>query len=173
MKLFWGMSREELIQVEEGSPDPEISRGDTLMYHSELLGEKTLTAYTFASDKLVRAKYMLTKYFSPEAQRLLSPAMPPKEPPMEECFRDFDTLEKAIMAEHGEPDATTHYGHPDRTDVNELEFEIMANAIRSGQSSWYSEWKTKDTLIILLLRGEGGEIKLEIGFGSVELDDQR
>ena len=34
------------------------------MYHSEVLGEKALTAYTFASNKLIRAKYMLSKVFS-------------------------------------------------------------------------------------------------------------
>jgi hypothetical protein len=172
MKLLWGMSQEELMQGEKGLPDPEISKGDTLMYHSEVLGEKALTAYTFASNKLIRAKYMLSKYFSPDAQRLLYPSMPPKQPTLGECFRDFEKFEKALMAEHGEPDSTTHYGHPDRTDVNELELEIMANAIRRGQTSWYSEWKTKDTLIILLLRGEGGEMKFEIGFKSVELSDQ-
>jgi hypothetical protein len=37
MKLVWGMSQEELMQAEKGSPDPEISKGDTLMYHSEIL----------------------------------------------------------------------------------------------------------------------------------------
>ena len=112
MKLFRGMSQEELMQAEKGSPDAEISKGDTLMYHSEVLGEKALAACTFASNKLIRAEYMLSKYFSPDAQRLLYPSMLPKQPTLEECFCDFDNFEKAIMAEHGEPDATTHYGHP-------------------------------------------------------------
>jgi len=54
--------------------------------------------------------------------------------------------------------------HPDRTSVNVLELIILENAIRMGQTSWYSKWKTKRTLIILLLSGEAEEMKLEIGF---------
>jgi hypothetical protein len=52
-----------------------------------------------------------------------------------------------------------------------LDLEIIANAIHSGQISWYSEWRTKDTLINLLLRGEEGEMKFETGFQSVDLSD--
>src|SRR4030042_6115822 len=99
MKLLWGISQEELMQAEKGLPDPEISKGDTLMYHSEVSGEKALTAYTFASNKLIRAKYMLSKYFPPDAQRLLYPSIPPKQPKVGECFRDFEKFEKALMAE--------------------------------------------------------------------------
>ena len=153
-------------------PDPEISKRDTLMYHSEVLGEKALTAYIFASNKLIRAKYMLSKYFPPDAQRLLYPSLPPKTPSLGECFRDFEKFEKAIIAEHGKPYSTTHHGHPDRTEVNVLELIILENAIRSGQTSWYSKWKTKDTLIILLLRGEAEEMKFEIGFKRIDLSDQ-
>ena len=172
MKLVWGMSQEELMQAEKGLPDPEISKGGTLMYHSEILGEKALTAYTFASNKLIRAKHMFSKYFPPDAQRLLYPSLPPKTPLLGECFRDFEKFGKAIMAEHGKPYSTTHHEFPDRNEADVLGLIIEENAIRSGQTSWYSQWKTKDTLIILLLRGEAEEMKFEIGFKSADLSDQ-
>jgi len=41
-----------------------------------------------------------------------------------------------------------------------------------GQTSWYSKWETKQTLIILLLRGETEEMKFEIGFKRIDLSDQ-
>jgi len=172
MTLVWGMSQEELIKSGKGLPDPEISKIDTLLYHSKVLGEKVLTAYIFASNKLIRAKYMLSKYFPPDAQRLLYPSLPPQTPLLGECFRDFEKFEKAIRAEHGEPYSTTDHGHPDRTSVNVLELIILENAIRRGQTSWHSKWKTKHTLIILLLRGESEEMKFEIGFKRIDLSDQ-
>ena len=173
MTLVWGMSQEELIKSGKGLPDPEISKRDTLLYHSKVLGEKALTAYIFASKKLIRAKYMLSKYFPPDAQLLLYPSLPPRTPSLGEHFRDFDKFEKAIIADRGEPYSTTHYGHPDRTEVNVLGLIILENAVRSGQTSWHSKWRTKDTLIILLLRGEEGEMKFEIGFKEIELSDQK
>jgi hypothetical protein len=103
MKLIWGISQEELIKSGEGLPDPEISKRDTLLYHSEVLGEKALIAYIFASNKLIRAKCMLSKYFLPDAQRLLYPSLPPKIPPLGECFRDFEKFEKAIIVKYGKP----------------------------------------------------------------------
>jgi len=172
MKLFWGMSQEELIKSGKGLPDPEISKRDTLLYHSKVLGEKALTAYIFTSNKLIRAKYMLSKYFPLDAQRLLYPSLPPKTPLLGECLRDFEKFEKAIIAEHGKPYSTTDHVHPDRTSVNVLELIILENAIRMGQTSWYSKWKTKRTLIILLLSGEAEEMKLEIGFKRIDFSDQ-
>jgi len=172
MKLLWGVSQEEVIKAEKGTPDPEISKRDTLLYRSEILEEKTLTAYIFASNKLIRTKYMFSKYFPPDAQRLLYPSLPPKTPLLGECFRDFEKFGKAIMAEHGKPYSTTHHEFPDRNEADVLGLIIEENAIRSGQTSWYSQWKTKDTLIILLLRGEAEEMKFEIGFKSADLSDQ-
>ena len=172
MKLLWGVSQEEVIEAEKGAPEPEISKRDTLLYRSEILGEKTLTAYIFASNKLIRTKYMFSKYFPPDAQRLLYPSLPPKTPLLGECFRDFEKFGKAIMAEHGKPYSTTHHELPDRNEADVLGLIIEENAIRSGQTSWYSQWKTKDTLIILLLRGEAEEMKFEIGFKSADLSDQ-
>jgi len=173
MKLVWGMSQEELIKSGEVLPDPKISKRDTLMYHSEILGEKALAAYIFASNKLIRAKYMFCKYFPPDAQRFLYPSLPSKTPLLGECFRDFEKFEKAIIAEHGKPYLTTHFELPDRIDTNVLGLIIEENAIRRGQASWYSQWKTKDTLIILLLRGESEEMKFEIGFKSIDLSDPK
>ena len=172
MTLVWGMSQEELVKGGKGLPDPEISTRDTLLYHSKVLGEKALTAYIFSSNKLIRAKYMLSKYFPPAAQRLLYPSLPPRTPLLGECFRDFEKFEKAIIAEHGKPYLTPDHGHPDRTGVNVLELIILEDAIRRGQTSWHSKWKTKHTLIILLLRGESEEMKFEIGFKRIELSDQ-
>jgi hypothetical protein len=172
VKLAWGMSQEELMQAEKGLPDPEISKGDILLYHSEILGEKVLTAYIFASHKLIRAKYMFPKYFPSKAQQFLSPSIPPQTPLLGECFRDFEKFEKAIIAEHGKPYLTTHHELPDRTDQNILGLIIEENAIRRGQTSWFSEWNTKDTLIILLLRAEAEEMRFEIGFRSADLEEE-
>ena len=115
---------------------------------------------------------MLSKYFPPDAQRLLYPSLPPQTPLLGECFRDFEKFEKAIIGEHGKPYLTTHHELPDRNEADVLGLIIEENAIRSGQTSWHSKWKTKHTLIILLLRGESEEMKFEMGFKSADLDDQ-
>jgi len=68
--------------------------------------------------------------------------------------------------------STSHHEIPDKAGPDVLELIIQENAIRVGQTSWYSKWETKQTLIILLLRGETEEMKFEIGFKRIDLSDQ-
>ena len=89
------------------------------------------------------------------------------------CFRDFEKVSKAITADHGKPYLTSHHELPGRNEADVLGLIIEENAIRSGQTSWYSQWKSKDTLIILLLKGETEEMTFEIGFKGIDVSNQK
>jgi hypothetical protein len=166
------MSQEEVKKAENGEPDPKRSKGSTLVWKAELLGENVLVVYTFAFNKLVRAKYMLLKYFS--WSKTLYPSVPPPKPIVGECIVDFDKFEKALIEKYGKPEKqearfSKEIGivNDKRSDIEDL--EVMENAIRNTKGFWASTWKTKDTQTVLILHGKSGEINFEIGYSSIKL----
>jgi hypothetical protein len=170
----WGMSQDEVKKAENGEPDPKRSKGSTLVWKAELLGENVLVAYTFAFNKLVRAKYMLLKYFS--WSKTLYPSLTPKKPLAGECIVDFEKFEKALIEKYGKPEKQEarfskeiDIVNDKRADIEDL--EVMEDAIRNGKGFWASTWKTKDTQIVLILYGKSGEINFEIGYSSIKLVD--
>jgi hypothetical protein len=169
------MSQEEVKKAENGDPDPKLSDGNSLFYKSEVLGEKALIIYTFAFNKLVRAKYMLAKYRSPDEQKLLFAVIPPQKPIAGEWIYDFFKFEKALKEKYGEPEKR-HIVHPKEMDENTSDrdmgkaIEIMEKALRNDDKfGWSSLWKTKNTMIILILHSKGGRIIFEIGYSSIKL----
>jgi hypothetical protein len=170
----WGMSREDVRKAENGEPNPEFSHDTTLVWRAELLGERVVVAYTFVFNKLVRAKYMLVKY-SPPLQRILYSAAPKQLLPGE-FILDFDKFKKALIEKYGQPDE--HYlGAPNEVVENKnndpetlsRKTTMIDAAIRANKTAWYSKWKTKDTSILLLLRGDSGHMNFEIGYSSTSL----
>jgi hypothetical protein len=58
----WGISKEEVIKNESSEPDQIFTKRDTLAYHSKIFGEKVLILYKFSFNKLIMAKYLLSRY---------------------------------------------------------------------------------------------------------------
>lgn len=171
----WGMSQEEVKKAENGEPNPGFSN-KTIVYKSELMGENVLIVYTFAFNKLIRAKYMLLKYFDLNQQKRFNSSDLPKKPFIGECLADFDRFEKALIEKYGKP-KTQRAGFSKETDLDNKErsdaedLEVMENAIRDKKGYWSSAWETKDTDILLFLHGEAGKLIFEISYSSIKLRD--
>jgi hypothetical protein len=162
----WGMSQSEVRLAENGEPEPDFSKGPTLVWKGELLGEQAAVVYTFAFNKLVRAKYMLAKYSS-ALQGTLYRLVSPKKPSAGEFIVDFGRFEKALIEKYGKPDES-YQGAPKQahesigTDPEAMDnaMAMIEEAIRTGKLAWYSKWKTKDTSILLILHGSPARNRL-------------
>lgn len=169
----WGMSQEEVKQAENEEPYSGFS-GKNMVYKSELLGENVLVVYTFAFNKLIRAKYMLLKYFSQSQQKRFAKNSTVKNPFPGECIADFGKFENALIEKYGKPESQNvryskeiDVNNKNRTDEEDL--EVMENAIRRAKGYWSSSWETKDSDILLLLHGKGGDLVFEISYSSINL----
>jgi hypothetical protein len=171
----WGMSQDDVRRAENGEPEPDFSKGNILLWKAELLGEKVAVVYTFAFNRLVRAKYMLAKYRSAMQGSLYS-LRSPKKPFMEEYVLDFDKYEKTLIEKYGKPDES-YRGAPKEAqesigkspEATENAMAMIEELIRTEKIAWYSKWKTKDTSILLILHGNRGELAFEISYSSIAL----
>ena len=188
----WGMTQAEVRNAENGEPDPQFSKGDSLAWRTTILGEHAFVVYTFAFNKLVRAKYMLATA-NPTIQSVLGvPKTCDNWPPeyrspanrhLPNCgdvstdgkfLLDFNRFEEALKKRYNAP-IKDYKGVPPEANLSGSEEEVLAalnlieRTIRSGKLAWSSQWKTKDTNIIFLLRGSGGELLYEIGYSSIDL----
>lgn len=172
----WGMSQEDVKKAENGEPDHKLSGRSTLMWKAELLGEQVAVVYTFAYNKLVRAKYMFVKYSPLMQMAYNSTNGSPKKLLPGMVLLDYYKFEKALIEKYGKP-YKQFSGAPKEVinnksndpEVLRKQVSMIEDAIRAKKTFWYSQWKTKDTLIILLLRGDKGEMLMEIGYSNTTL----
>jgi hypothetical protein len=188
----WGMTQAEVRNAENGEPDPKFSKADTLAWRTTIIGEHAFVAYTFAFNKLVRAKYMLATD-NPTLQSIFGlPQTCDNWPPefrspdkrhLPSCrdmttngkfILDFNRFEEALKKRYNAP-IKDYKGAPPEANLSGSEEESLAalnlieRTIRLGKLAWYTQWKTKDTNIIFILRGSGGELLYEIGYSSIDL----
>ena len=164
----WGMSKEEVMKSESSEPDHIFSKGDTLAYHSEIFGEKVLILYKFSFNKLVWAKYILSKYLFEKGK--IIEGLP---------IIDFGKFEDILKKKYGKPkDNGTKFKTKELRDKLRIliesgdgkeSTELMDKSIREGKAWWYSAWESKDTLILLHLHGNKGRIIFEISYASLLL----
>lgn len=161
----WGMSMDEVKNNESAEIDVNLSKGDSLYYKSKIFGDKVLILYKFSFNKLIWAKYILTRYLF-EREKVIAP----------QPLADFDKYEKILEKKYGKPkeqganfktkelrdrlDYLIKYG------TDKESFDLMDKSIREGKAWWHSVWKTKDTLILLYLHGHDGRIIFEISYAS-------
>jgi len=167
----WGMSMQEVKDVENGEPISEFSKGQVLFYTSTLLDEKVGIAYFFAYNKLVWAKYMLAKY-SDSLWRVLFSSFPRPKLALGNFIEDFDIFKKELTAKYGEPLEEKWGIRKDSHDLpnGEESLEVFEKALKRGEGGIFSKWMTDKTKILLIVYGSRGDIAFEIGYYSRELE---
>jgi hypothetical protein len=168
----WGMSMQEVKETENGEPINKFSKGDVLTYTSTLLDEKVVIVYTFAFNKLVRAKYMFAKY-SDSLWRVFFPSFPYEKLSLGLCLLDFEKFKKELSKKHGEPldDGWTVNKEYDLEDLvkGKEGLELLEKAIKAKKGGCYARWRSDKTEIILIVSGRDDKISFEIGYSSEEL----
>jgi hypothetical protein len=143
-KTTWGMSKSQVKATEVGPPD---ERDDVLSYSIEIAGMRCFLVYIFVEDKLVRAKYRFAAEHSNK----------------NDYIEDYLDLKKTLEKKYGElkEDDVLWKDNLYRKDSSERGF-----AVSLGHLSYYSEWDTENTAILLFLTGENYTIKLGIEYSS-------
>jgi hypothetical protein len=147
-KTKWGMSKKEVKKTETG----KIVRDDekVLVYNGIVSNIDALIVYIFASDKLVRAKYMFT----------------PKHTNKNDYLIDYDNVKETLTKKYGSPQPDDSYW---RNELYKDDYSEWGFAVSLGHLTYSSEWETENTKILLMLSGENYDIDLNAEYSSKAL----
>jgi len=167
----WGMSMQEVKERENGEPIDKFSKGDVLIFTSTLLDEKVLVVYTFAFNKLVRAKYMFAKY-SDSLWRVFWRSFPKEKLIAGYLILDFEKFKKELTEKYGEPLEERWPLYKDYHDLlkGEEGLEVLEKAIKERKAGLFAKWMTDKTNILLAVFGEEGQIQFAIDYRSRKLE---
>ncbi len=169
----WGMTKEEVRISENGPQVPELSKEDVLAFKSQIFGDEVIVIYKFSFNKLIWGKYLFTRYmfdipkFNPDKKLNVIPGL---------CIVDFFRYEELLIKKYGKPEKQIRFGERRVQDLiksgDDRMNEAMNDAIRSKKAAFATSWRTKETLINLMLHGgDAGQIVFEIGYSSIKLID--
>jgi len=148
-KSSWGWTPKQVMATEKGKPQTTKLDGNRtlLRYKNKLAGLNMTVAYIFASNKLVRAKYLLSDTHSNNNLYL----------------RDYDTLLNVLTEKYGEPSAN------DRSWNNDLykdDIENWGMAVAVGHMLQFASWENELTTISEMIQGDNFRITLGVEYSS-------
>lgn len=149
-KVNWGMSKLEVKATESGT----IVKDDSvaLAYEGNIAGLKSLIAYFFVNDLLVRAKYIFIEDHSND----------------NDFISDYDDVFKILNNKYGEPAKSQSIW---KDDLYKSDFKKWGLAISLGHLVKFAAWKTADSDIWLGLDGDNFEISHSVEYSSIKLDN--
>ncbi|QDG51132.1 hypothetical protein FIV42_10410 [Persicimonas caeni] len=145
----WGMSRQQVKQLEDEDPiaEEELIVG----YVDQLLGLKAGVYYVFIDNQLVRGVYGIIEDHTND----------------NEYIADYEDLKEALTRKYGEPEqdqviwkSNTYRDHPDHWGM----------AVSMGDLTYLSTWAQSETDITLSLTGDNFESHLQVQYTSQELE---
>ena len=146
--ITWGMSKEEVLEVESGMKFENKELGEKKLIRSEtrIADLKCFLIYTFVEDKLVFAAYVFDEIYQDKSY----------------YQDDFDTLKELLVQKYGELESE------DLVDKDAFYFMVTPD---TENYMHCITWKTNDTEIALFLDKSGSEIDVFITYNSIELMD--
>lgn len=141
----WGMTREEVIASEGKQPD--FTDKNTIVYKGKLLSMDALIGYIFASDQLVRAKYILKTEHSNK----------------QSYIQDFNKIITVLTQKYGSPEEDKVY----ITDKLYNDDEGMAYA--TGRKHRFVIWESTNTKICAALTCDNYKISPAVEYMSNKL----
>ena len=144
--ITWGMSKEEVLEVESGIKFENKDLGEKKLIRSttRIAGLKCLLIYTFIKDKLVGAAYLFDEIYQDKSY----------------YQDDFDTLKELLIQKYGELE--------NEGLVDKDTFYFMVTPDTENYMHCIT-WKTNATEIALFLDKSGSEIDVFITYDSIEL----
>lgn len=147
-KTTWGMDRATVKLTE--ADDPASEDDSAIIYPRKIAGMDALLGYIFEDDKLVRAKYMFRQQHSD----------------LNAYITDHNNMKKALVKKYGK-------AKKERTIwTNDLYTKIPSQwgiALGQGYLTYLSSWNTKNSVIILTLKGQNDKIDLWLEYVSKTL----
>ncbi|MDY7001091.1 MAG: hypothetical protein SVS15_04835 [Thermodesulfobacteriota bacterium] len=147
-KTRWGMSRQEVIDSEQGKSPHE--KDNRISYKVKVLGKDFLLLYFFAQNKLVRAVYFLDVEHSNK----------------NDFIYEYEEIKEVLTEKYGRPikDKTLWANYLYKNDRSH-----WGLAISLGHVHFYSTWKKEDTRITNYLSGENSDIHCFVEYASIKL----
>lgn len=141
----WGMSRDEVIQLEKlRLKDEEPSK---LFYETAIAGQQCILIYSFINDKLFSGNYLFSD----------------KHSNYNEYINDYLNIKALLEEKYGK------YTDNDQKWTQKINFELdKGMAVAMGYLNYLSSWKTDATEIDLLLFGDNLDVKLGISYRSIK-----
>ncbi len=143
----WGMSKEEVMQSEEGEP---IFKSDTrINYTAQTMGLESRIGYTFNSDdELIRGNVFVL--WAPEDKN--------------KYIENYKKIQKEFKKKYGKTSIDT-VQHKDPSQNIDPE---SAEAVCNGQLLYATQWDLPESSVQLLLRGQNSECVITMTFVSKE-----
>jgi hypothetical protein len=135
-----------MADVKSSEPEaPTLEQDGLLVYGAQIGGLQCDLVYIFATDRLVRAKYLLG---GEHASALL-------------FLRDFQTLKDLLAQKYGEPQDE---GEVWNDDFYKNDPEQWGMAISKGDHSRYVTWKHQGTTTCLAIWGDNFKVMVAIEY---------
>ena len=146
----WGMSIDEVKQSEKA--EQYLQRENVLGYKDQLLDLDVSCNYLFVDNQLFRASYVINEKHSNDNLYI----------------DDYNKLKKALNKKYKTAVADKSLW---KNDLYKDDRSQWGFAISLGHLTYFIYWETKDTDIILVLKGDNYKIDLILQYNSKELKD--
>jgi len=149
----WGMSKEQVIELEGEPHRQEKSRGlDIIEYKKNVMDNDCLIGYVFAKDRLTAAKYIFLEQQKEKNQYI----------------RDYEKIKDLLIKKYGMPEEDNALW---RNNLYKNNPSKWGYAVGSGHLEYFSLWGTPETEISLKLSGKNSEILLKVEYIGISLKD--
>lgn len=143
----WGMSREQVINIEE--TEPVFMSEKKIDYEAKMMGMDSKIGYTFNNNELVRTSFFpLSKHQNKN-----------------DYIEIYNQIQKNLKQKYGKTVIDT-VQHKDPT--IEIRPEDYGNAACRGDLLFATQWDLPRSDVQLLLRGEDGECMISVIYISEE-----
>jgi len=149
-KSSWGDSIARVRECESGQPSNETDA--TLTYPVQIAGLPAVAHYVFVTDRLVRAKYIITQEHS-------SPEL---------FLHDFARLDDLLTEKYGGAHTRNDYWIDDLYQDDPSDWGM---AVSVGHLARFHQWNRPDVTIVLALTGDNYDVSLQLEYGSTALAD--
>lgn len=146
----WGMSKEEVLKVENA----ELGTQDdnTLLYAYKIDGLDSFLFYNFIDDKLFKSGYMIN----------IERTNPT------DFITDYKKLKDGLLKKYGQPTSDEEVWKDDQYKDRPNEWGM---AVLTGDLIYKAIWGTEDTAIMIMLQGDNFEETLAIAYESKEFGE--
>lgn len=147
-KVPWGANRTAVVESERTPPTDESTQ--TISFADLIAGLPCTVLYIFVTDRLVRAKYVVTAGHVNSTKYL----------------SDFETLQALLVKKYGPPAKNDTFWAGDLYKHDPSEWGM---AVSTGDLSKYCTWDVTGATVVLALSGDNYEVLLQVEYSSVEL----
>jgi hypothetical protein len=151
--VFWGQPKADIIKSEKNSNITFVdSNKNVIIYDGKIAGLSTKIAYIFVQNKLVRAKYVFEESHTND----------------NDYIADYDNIKGILIEKYSNPTEDTHYW---KNDLYRDDFTQWGFAVSLGHTSYFTDWETEKSSILLSLLGDNYKIRHEVQYSSKELGE--